>query len=337
MMQNKRIAFVGDGSWGTTLACLVVGNGHSATLWGAFPEITEEILRTRRNAKFLPGVTIPDAVHPTNDPAEAVRGAEFVIFSTPVVYLRSVAEKFADVLRREKALRLVLVAKGIERGTLLRGSEVLKQVLGVPDVAMLCGPSHAEEVAKGQPTTIVAADSDMSVAEEIQRTFMNDRFRVYTSTDPAGVEIAAAVKNVIAIAAGICDGLGFGDNAKAALLTRGLAEITRLALAMGAQAETLAGLSGIGDLITTCISPHGRNLRVGRQIGAGKTLDQVLKDMSPMVPEGVFTVQAACELARRHGIEMPISEAVREVLFENKPPALAAHDLMTRDAKPEHP
>jgi glycerol-3-phosphate dehydrogenase (NAD(P)+) len=336
-MESKRIAFIGDGGWGTALACLAAGNGHAVELWGNFPEITAEILRTRRNERFLPGVTVPETVHPTHDPEEAVRGADFVIFSTPVVYLRSIAEKFAAPLCEENGARLVNVAKGIERDTLLRGSEVLQKVLKVPDVGLLFGPSHAEEVGKGQPTTVVAADRDMAVAEEIQRAFMNDRFRVYTSTDTVGVETAAAVKNVIAIAAGICDGLGFGDNAKAALLTRGLAEITRLALAMGARAETLAGLSGIGDLITTCISPHGRNLRVGREIGAGKTLAQVLKDMAPMVPEGVYTVHATCALARRHGVEMPIAEAVREVLFENKAPALAAHDLMTRDAKPEHP
>lgn len=336
-MQKKRVAFIGDGSWGTTLAVLVANNSHKATLWGNFPEITQEIIRTRRNEKFVPGMVIPDSVVPTNDAREAVQGADFVIFSTPVVYLRQVAQRFAQVFSSGTTPHIVLVSKGIERDTLLRGSEVLSQVLDVPQIAMLCGPSHAEEVAKGLPTTIVAAHPDMEVAEAIQRIFMNERFRVYTSRDVVGVEIAAAVKNVIAIAAGICDGLGFGDNAKAALLTRGLAEITRLAMAMGAQAETLAGLSGIGDLITTCISPHGRNLRVGREIGAGKTLDQVLKDLAPMVPEGVFTVQAATQLARRHGIEMPISQAVHEVLFENKPAAAAARDLMTRDAKPEHP
>lgn len=330
---QKRVSFIGDGGWGTALACLLAQNGHQVVLWGAFPNVTEEIRATRRNRQFLPNALIPDAVHPTNDLSEAAN-AELLVFSTPVVYLREVAERFAPLLRKTPA-RVMCVSKGIEQGTMLRGSEVLSQVLGIKDIGLLFGPSHAEEVSRKLPTTIVAAALDERFALEIQNIFMNDRFRVYTSTDSIGAEIGAAVKNVIAIAAGICDGLGFGDNAKAALLTRGLAEIARLGTAMGARAETFAGLSGLGDLITTCVSPHGRNLRIGRGIGAGKTLDEVLKEMAPMVPEGVYTTKAVCQLAKQRSVEMPISEAVRDVLFENKPPAQAAYDLMTRDAKPE--
>ena len=333
--ESKRITLLGDGGWGTALACLLAGNGHRATLWGNFPEITEEIRRLRENRKFLPGISIPKEVNLTNDLSEAIVGADLVVFSTPVIYLRAVAEKAAPALKGGKRPRVMTVAKGIERETLLRGSEVLQQVLGVADVGILVGPSHAEEVARRLPTTIVAAARDEAFAVEIQRTFMNDRFRVYTSTDTVGVEVGAAVKNVIAIAAGICDGLGFGDNAKAALLTRGLAEIARLGAAMGARRETFSGLSGLGDLITTCISPYGRNLKVGLEIGRGKTLDKALEEIAPMVPEGVWTTQAVCALADRHGVQMPIARAVRSVLFENRSPLLAARDLMTREPKPE--
>ena len=334
-MDAKNIALLGDGGWGTALACLLAENGHRATLWGYFPEITGEIRRLRENRKFLPGVRIPEAVRLTNDLSEAIRGADLVVFSTPVLYLRSVAEAVAPILKKGEPPRVMTVAKGIERGTLLRGSEILQQVLDVAEVGLLLGPSHAEEVGRRLPASVVAAAREEAFALEIQRAFMNERFRVYTSGDTVGVEIGAAVKNVIAIAAGICDGLGFGDNAKAALLTRGLAEITRLGMAMGARRETFFGLSGLGDLITTCISPYGRNLKVGQEIGKGKKLEQVLQEIAPMVPEGVWTTRSVCALADRHRVEMPISRAVQSVLFEDKPPLLAARDLMTREAKPE--
>jgi len=330
-----RVSLLGDGGWGTALACLLSRNGHRVTLWGHFPEVTEDIRRRRENPRFLPGVRVPDEVEPTNDLEGAVSSAEVVVFSTPVLYLRSVAERAAPFLRANRSARVVCVAKGIERETLLRGSEVLRQVLEVADVGLLVGPSHAEEVARRMPTTVVAAARDPEFARHIQRMFMNERFRVYTSDDPVGVEVGAAVKNVIAIAAGICDGLGFGDNAKAALLTRGLAEIARLGLALGARRETFAGLSGLGDLITTCVSPYGRNRRVGLEIGRGRSLDEVLSEMAPMVPEGVWTTQSVCALAECHGVEMPIAGAVREVLFENKSPLRAAEELMTREPKAE--
>jgi len=333
-MNQKRVTLLGDGGWGTALACLLAGNGHLPTLWGVFPEITEEIRRTRENRKFLPGVRIPPSVQLTNDLEEAFKEAQVVVYSVPVVYMRSVAGKSAEAARRSGA-RLMTVSKGIERETLLRGSQVIQEVVGRDDVGLLMGPSHAEEVARRCPTTVVAAARDPQFAREIQETFMGERFRVYTSDDPIGVEVGAAVKNVIAIAAGICDGLGFGDNAKAALLTRGLAEIARLGVALGARRETFFGLSGLGDLITTCVSPYGRNLRVGREIGKGKRIDDVLKELAPMVPEGVWTTRAVCALAERTGVDMPITRAVEEMLFQNKPPQQAAAELMTRDPKPE--
>jgi len=309
-MQPLKISLLGDGGWGTALARLLCGNGHRVTLWGNFPEVTAGMRRNRENVKFLPGITLPEGLDLSNDLEAAVASADLLVFSTPVVYLRSVAERAAPFAKARSGLRVMSVAKGIERDTLLRGCEVLQRTFGIEDVGLLVGPSHAEEVAQGMPTTVVAAASDESFATLIQSAFMNDRFRVYTSTDTVGVEIGASVKNVIAIAAGICDGLSLGDNAKAALLTRGLAEIARLGRTLGARAETFAGLSGLGDLITTCTSPYGRNRRIGVEIGRGKTLDQALADMQPMVPEGVYTTRSVCALAEREGVEMPISRAV---------------------------
>jgi len=334
-MQPVSISLLGDGGWGTALARLLCGNGHRVTLWGHFPDVTAGIRRNRENVKFLPNIKLPESLDFTNDIEAAVGSADLLVFSTPVVYLRSVAERAAPFVKARSDLRVMSVAKGIERDTLLRGCEVLRQTLGLEDIGLLVGPSHAEEVARGMPTTIVAAASDESFAALIQSAFMNERFRVYTSTDTVGVEIGASVKNVIAIAAGICDGLGLGDNAKAALLTRGLAEIARLGQTLGARPETFAGLSGLGDLITTCISPYGRNRRIGIEIGRGKSLDEALADMQPMVPEGVYTTRSVCALAEREGVEMPISRAVYDVLFAGKAPAAAVHDLMTRDPKAE--
>lgn len=329
------IALLGDGGWGTALACVLAGNGHTVRLWGAFPEVTAEIADAKENQRFLPGVPIPDGVTPVCEMEAALADCALVVFSTPVVYLRSVAEKAAKLMAGQNRLRTVCVAKGIERETLLRASEVLANVLGGNEIGMLFGPSHAEEVARGMPTTVVAAARDDAFAQMIQTTFMTGSFRVYTSNDPVGVEIGAAVKNVIAVAAGISDGLNLGDNAKAALLTRGLAEIARLGMSLGAKRETFSGLSGLGDLITTCVSPHGRNRRIGLEIGRGKSLDEALAMLHPMVPEGVFTTQSVCALAKREGVEMPISQAVYEVLINGKPPLEAVGELMTREAKPE--
>jgi glycerol-3-phosphate dehydrogenase (NAD(P)+) len=326
---------ISDGGWGTALACVLGENGHAVNLWGPFPDVSEEIRATRINSRYLDGITIPDNVTPTNDLCEAINACDVAVFATPVVYLRAVAGQVAECLKTVSAPRFACVSKGIERETLRRGSQVIGDVLGLDDVGLMSGPSHAEEVARHQPTTVVAAAKDPRFAEAMQAAFMNEHFRVYTSDDPVGVETGAAVKNVIAIAAGICDGLGLGDNAKSALLTRGLAEITRLGMALGAKRETFAGLSGLGDLITTCVSPYGRNRRVGLEIGKGKSLEQVLDDMTPMVPEGPFTAQSVCALAEREQVEMPISQAVRAVLFEGKDPKEAVQELMTRNPKAE--
>jgi len=287
----------------------------------------------RENRKFLPGVKIPSQIEITSDLAGAVKDAELLVSAVPVVYLRSVMTRLAHPLTR-LPIAIVSVAKGIENETLMRGSEIIADCLGAQRIAVLSGPSHAEEVSRGLPATVVASARDMTLAREIQQTFMTQRFRVYTNPDLVGVELGAAVKNVIAIAAGILDGLGLGDNAKSALITRGLAEITRLGVAMGADARTFAGLAGLGDLITTCISPHGRNRAVGMAIGKGKRLKEVLAGME-MVAEGVMTTKSVCALAARHGVEMPITAEVHKVLFEDKDPRQALADLMMRQAKAE--
>jgi glycerol-3-phosphate dehydrogenase (NAD(P)+) len=328
----KRIAVIGDGGWGTALSILLQGKGNAVTLWSNFPEYAEELRRTRENRTFLPGVRIPGEVEITSDLAGAVRGAELLVAAVPVVYLRSVMTRLAECC--DPGVPIVNVAKGIETESLMRGSEVIAHCTGSQRIAVLSGPSHAEEVARGLPATVVASAKDMALAREVQQAFMAQRLRVYTNPDMIGVELGAAVKNVIAIAAGILDGLGLGDNAKSALITRGLAEITRLGVAMGADARTFAGLTGLGDLITTCISPHGRNRAVGMAIGKGRTLRDILAGMK-MVAEGVMTTKSACALARRHNVEMPITFEVHKVLFEDKPPRQALADLMMRQPKPE--
>jgi len=330
---SKRILLLGDGGWGTALAALVAEKGHRPTLWGFFADNVERTRGSRVNERFLPGVRIPDEVALTSEMAPAMAEADLLVFSTPVVHLRGVVSRAAECFRAD--LPVMNVAKGIENDTLMRGSEIIRDVLGERDVGMLFGPSHAEEVARRLPTTVVAAAREEGFAREIQATFMTERFRVYTSRDTVGVELGAALKNVIAIAAGVCDGLGFGDNSKAALVTRGLAEITRLGVAMGAEPATFAGLTGLGDLITTCVSPYGRNRKVGVEIGKGRKLKQVLEDMGQVVAEGVWTTRSACALADRYGVEMPIAREVYRILFEDKPPLQAAGDLMTRDAKAE--
>jgi glycerol-3-phosphate dehydrogenase (NAD(P)+) len=331
----QHISLLGDGGWGTALACLLARNNRDVSLWGHLPDVTEEMRSTGENRRFLPGFSIPASVNPTNDMKIAVHRAELIVFSTPVMYLRSVAEEYALYLEEDSSAHLMTVSKGIERRTLLRASEVIGQVLGAKDVGLLVGPSHAEEVARGLPASVTSAARDPQLAIDIQNTFMNDRFRVYTSDDSIGVEVSAAVKNVIAITVGICEGLSLGDNARAALLTRGLAEITRLGQVLGARRETFAGFSGLGDLITTCISPYGRNRRVGIEIGRGRKVRQVLDEMAPMVPEGVYTTESVCALAERFRVDMPIAQAVYDVLFHNKQPLQAAEELMSREPKPE--
>jgi len=331
---GEEVAIIGCGGWGTALAVLLDRNGHRVTLWGVEPDYVEEMRRTRRNPRYLPDIEIPESVRLTADVAACVPESDMVVAATPTVYLRGVCERMAPHLAEGQLV--VNVAKGIEEGTLLPGSQLISDACGdVPRVAGLYGPSHAEEVARGLPASVVATSADAAVARRVQRAFMCPTFRVYTNTDVLGVELGAALKNIIAIAAGICDGLGFGDNAKSALLTRGLAEITRLGAAMGARPETFAGLTGLGDLITTCISPFGRNRTVGMRLAGGEALDRIVSSMD-QVAEGVRTTRSACALADRHGVEMPITRAVYAVLFEDVRPRDAGMKLMQRAPKPEH-
>jgi glycerol-3-phosphate dehydrogenase (NAD(P)+) len=329
----RKIAVLGAGGWGTTLALLLHGNGHSVRLWEFFPERVEELHRARENVLFLPGVMIPQEIAITNHLAEALEGAGIIVFAVPSHVLRNVAKLACPHLL--ETMISVNVAKGLEEKTLKRMSEVLKDELPWgAKIATLSGPSHAEEVSRGIPTAVTVASRQESLNKQIQRIFMSPHFRVYTNADIVGVELAGSVKNVVAIAAGICDGLKYGDNTKGALLTRGLAEISRLGIAMGARAQTFSGLSGMGDLITTCVSKHSRNRYVGEQIGRGKKLNQILSEME-MVAEGVNTTKSARLLAKAKGVEMPITEQVYQVLFTDKDPRKAVNDLMNRGAKAE--
>ena len=332
---RQKVAVIGAGSWGTALSISLASEGHTVCLWVRRPEPAEAISRTRHNPSYLPDAIIPDAVNVTADIEDAVTGADFWVFATPSHALREAAEHLARHVHPD--LIVVSVAKGIENGTLFTSTQVLADVLTdlTPgQIGVLYGPSHAEEVAAGVPTAVVAASEKPEIAQAIQDLFMTSRLRVYVNSDVIGVEISGSVKNVMAIAAGISEGVGYGDNAKAALITRGIAEIRRLGMAVGANPTTFSGLAGIGDLVVTCMSKHSRNRYLGEQIGRGKTLDQVLSEMQ-MVAEGVRTTQSVRELARRHGIEMPITEAVYEILFEGKRPVEAVDDLMNRAAKDE--
>jgi len=330
------ITLFGAGSWGTALAVHLAHAGRDVTLWARRADLVDELQRTRENETYLPGISIPGSVRLTANLDMAAEVSNLWGLAIPSQYLRSVAEALHPHTRED--VTVVSLAKGIENDTLLTTSQVLKESLGDvprPRIGVLYGPSHAEEVAEGRPTTVVAAAPEASVAERIQEVFMTKGLRVYVDTDVIGVEIGGSAKNVLAIASGISDGIGYGDNAKAALITRGIAEIRRLGLAMGAQAQTFAGLAGIGDLVVTCMSRHSRNRHLGEQIGRGQTLDAVLDDME-MVAEGVRTTQSIHDLARQYSLEMPITEAVHAVLFDGQSPRKMVEELMTRPAKREN-
>ncbi|MCX6338871.1 MAG: NAD(P)-dependent glycerol-3-phosphate dehydrogenase [Candidatus Aureabacteria bacterium] len=332
-----RVAVLGDGGWGTTLAILLHRKGVGVTLWGAFPEYVEFLRRRRINKKFLPGVAIPRGLRITARLEEAVDDAGVIIAAVPSHHMRRICRRVGALLSRQRNNRFPLIisgSKGIEIATLMRMSQVIREEIHDVRVAALSGPSHAEEVVCGSPTTVVVAAPDEQTAMEAQRLLMTERFRVYTNPDLIGVEIGGAIKNVIAIAAGACDGLGFGDNAKAALITRGIVEITRLGAAMGAKASTFWGLAGIGDLITTCVSRYGRNRKVGEMIARGKKLKQILASME-MVAEGILTTKAARKLSLRHQVEMPITDQVYAVLYRGKDPGTAVRELMMRSPKAE--
>ena len=330
-----RIAVLGAGSWGTALAIVLASNSHTVTLWSYRDQYARDILERRENPSFLPGISIPNSISATSVLSHAVADAEMIVTAIPSQFIRGVAKQLSGMLFEN--VLIVNVAKGIENGTLMTMSEMLHDVLpSLPpeNVATLSGPSHAEEVSRKIATTVVAASVDPETSRTVQSVFMTPAFRVYKSTDLRGVELGGSLKNVIAIAAGIVDGANLGDNTKAALMTRGIVEITRIGVTMGAQEKTFNGLSGIGDLMVTCMSRHSRNRHVGVEIGKGRKLDEILGEMV-MIAEGVATTKSANDLARAKGVEVPIMSEVEKMLFKGKDPLRACHDLMTRDPKGE--
>jgi glycerol-3-phosphate dehydrogenase (NAD(P)+) len=335
-VMSTTFAVLGDGAWGTALAILLAGRPeHRVCLWSARADNGQLLQERRENVHLLPGVPIPAAVELTTDVAAAA-GADVWVSAIPTVYLRPTLERVRGELagRLAEVPVVVSLTKGIEIGTFRRPSEVVAEVLGAGRVAVLSGPSHAEEVSRGRPTSVVAASADHDLARQVQGWFNTERFRVYTNRDPLGVELGGALKNVIGIAAGACDGLGYGDNAKSALIARGLAEMTRFGVALGAEPATFAGLAGLGDLITTCVSKHGRNRQVGERLARGETLDAIRASMSK-VAEGITTTRAVHERAGQMGIDMPITAEVYRVLYEGKDPRSAVNDLMLRSPKKE--
>lgn len=331
-----KISALGDGAWGTTLAMLLADNGHDVRIWGAFQENLDAMRQERCNRKFLGDFPFPDRLSVAADEADAVAGAELVLLAVPSQYMRATLARFRSCLPPASAI-LVDVAKGIECDTLMRPSEILADVWGRADGAALSGPSHAEEVVRHIPTAVTVGCEDEAVARQIQQAFMTDDFRVYTASDRIGVELGGALKNVFAVAAGICDGMGLGDNSKAALLTRGIAEMARFGARLGGAPETFAGLSGIGDMIVTCTSRHSRNRHVGEELGRGRTLAEIKESMGMVVAEGVRTTEAAHRLARQLAVDTPIIDEVHAVLYRDKPASAAVHDLMTRRPTSEDP
>ncbi len=331
---NERVTILGAGSWGMAIARLLHANGCAVNLWEYDPPVYRKLETDRSVPTRLDGFRIPDGVHIANNLNEAVRDCTLLVIAIPAQFVRDSLRQLKSSPKHVQGI--VNLAKGIELGTLQRMSEVIHHTTDIAyeKIATLSGPSHAEEVIKDMPTTVVVAGYAQSFVAQVQATFSSGSFRVYTSNDLVGVELGGALKNIIAIAAGIADGLGFGDNTKGALMTRGLAEITRLGLAMGARAETFAGLSGLGDLITTCISQHSRNRYVGEKIGRGETLQHILSGMT-MVAEGVATASAALALSRQQSVEMPITAEICQVLFEGKRPTEAVERLMGRTLKAE--
>ncbi len=331
-----RIAVLGAGSWGTTLALHVARLGNSVKLWEFRPDAVRKMRQDRENREFLPGHPFPDNLLVTDDMGEAISDAEVCLAVVPSHAVRETAERLTGILPAECVI--VSAAKGVEQGTLMRMSEVWLDVLSgsfsLDRFVCLTGPSHAEEVSVGLPTTVVAASPDLRTAKFIQKLVSSERFRIYAMDDLIGAELGGSLKNVIAVAAGIADGVGFGDNAKGALLTRGSTEMSRLGVKLGGRQETFAGLTGIGDLITTCISRHSRNRYLGEQIGSGKNLKQVLAEMQ-QVAEGVRTTKSTWALAQRENVDMPITQQVYRILFEDADPLQATVELMTRKLKVE--
>lgn len=329
-----KVSVIGAGSWGTAIAKVLSDNGHEVMVWSHREEEVRALDEKRENVSKLPGVRLSEEIVFTAVLEDAVRGMELCVLAVPSTAVRGTARKMAPHVRSGQIV--LNLAKGIEESTLMILTDILEQELQGVNVAVLSGPSHAEEVGRRIPTTAVVGAKDRQTAEWIQNIFMNERFRVYTSPDMLGIELGGALKNVIALAAGVADGLGCGDNTKAALITRGIAEMSRLGVAMGGHIETFNGLTGIGDLIVTCASVHSRNRKAGYLIGQGKTMEQAMEEVK-MVVEGVYSAKAAKKLAHQYQVSMPIVEAVNQVLFEGKSARAAMEELMLRDKKLEHP
>lgn len=327
-----KVGVLGAGSWGTALALLLHGNGHELTIW-SIDKAEVEMLQTEREHKSkLPGVKLPEDMVFTDDLEEGMKDKDFLVLAVPSVFTRGTARSMKPYI--QPGQKVVNVGKGIEETTLMTLSEQIEEELPEADVAVLSGPSHAEEVGRGLPTTCVVGAKTKETAAYLQSMFMNDVFRVYTSPDILGIELGGSLKNVIALAAGIADGLGYGDNTKAALITRGIAEIARLGVKMGGRIETFSGLTGIGDLIVTCASEHSRNRKAGYLMGQGMTMQEAMDEVK-MVVEGVYSAKAAIKLAEKYDVSMPIIEQVNKILFENKNAADAVKELMVRDGKAE--
>ena len=327
------IGIIGAGSWGIALSVLLHNNGHKITVWSILEDEIMMLNTEHEHKDKLPGVKLPEDMVFTTDLKAAIEGKDILVLAVPSPFTRSTSHNMKKYVSEGQII--VNVAKGIEEKSLMTLSKIIKEEIEQADVAVLSGPSHAEEVGRGIPTTIVVGAKTKETAEYIQNVFMSDVFRVYISPDVLGIELGAALKNVVALAAGIADGLGYGDNTKAALITRGITEIARLGTAMGGKFETFCGLSGIGDLIVTCASMHSRNRRAGILIGQGKTMEEAMAEVK-MVVEGIYSAKAALGLAQKYNVEIPIIEEVNKVLFENKPAKEAVSDLMQRDKKSEN-
>lgn len=332
MPEHEKIAIIGDGAWGTAMAMVLLSSGRSVRMWSHDAAYLERMRQSRRNQIFLPNLELPPELEFEADAARAMEWADLVVTAVPSKFLRDVLAPCRGALAEEKPV--LSLTKGFDAESLLRPSQLIADCLGAKRVAALSGPSHAEEVARRLPASVVVASEELALARQIQQVVTTSRFRVYASRDIVGVEVAGAMKNVIALAAGLLHGMNLGDNALAALTTRGLVEMVRLGVRLGADAPTFSGLAGMGDLITTCISPHSRNRRVGKLLAEGKNLDAILADMKG-IPESVTTTRLALELARKHHVELPITEQVAAVLWEGKPPEQALDELMTRARKDE--
>lgn len=323
---------IGDGGWGTALALVLNSNGHKVTVWGPFPEYIEQVISKSENVNFLPGIELPDSISWTSDRLSAVKDAELIVLASPTKYFKDVLTPFNGLI--SKSAKVVSVAKGLDADNYKRMSEIAQDILQIEHVAALSGPSHAEEVARQIPTAVTVASRNNDLNLAIQKAFSNRHFRVYTSDDVIGVELGGALKNVIAVAVGVSDGIGFGDNTKAALITRGLSEMSRLGCTLGAKPETFAGLSGMGDLIVTCASGLSRNRAVGERLGKGESIESILASMK-QVAEGVHNCAGALALAHSVNVEVPITEQVHSIVHSNKDPHDAVESLLTREVKEE--